>query len=185
MNYERYANAMAECAVKVRDDYDELTLSAYWEEFKRWTDERFERAMGECSRHFNRFPTVKQVYENQFVMTSEPKEYGFHNSFRCLPCEDTGFIEVYKDIGYEPIKNGTFTIRKHLNTEMALCHCDTADRKQPPIGSKRFRYGRFNENTMKVVTAIGPEEQAEELTEFVKNELRPANFQSEFDEWSR
>jgi hypothetical protein len=108
------------------------------------------------------------------VTHSKPVDPNAEPRYKCLACVDSGALQVYHPKGYQPIKNGSFEIGKHLNTIMVACTCDAGRREQKErrymvSGAERITQGlkEYNSDKMRIVNAIGVENQAAELTEFV------------------
>ena len=95
--------------------------------------------------------------------------------YHCLDCRDGGTLTVYHPIGYSPIRNGCFEMRKHLNTIVVACHCNA--------GEFFSSYKRYDSKKMKIVTAVKFGDQVDELTGFVLNGYQVNKF-SGFEAYS-
>lgn len=103
--------------------------------------------------------------------------------FKCLDCRDSGSIEVYHPMAYKPIKDGEFSVSKHLRTCLAACTCDegtvmATERRYKSGSADRIvkGYPRFNPTKMQPMQATRIEEQVVELTHFVLNDFQENKF---------
>jgi hypothetical protein len=103
--------------------------------------------------------------------------------FKCLDCRDSGSIEVYHPMAYKPIKDGEFSVSKHLRTCLVACTCDSGtvmatERRYKSGSTDRIvkGYPRFDPRKMQPMQATRIEEQVVELTHFVLNEFQETKF---------
>ncbi len=116
-------------------------------------------------------------------MHAEPHDPTGERKFKCLSCFDDGSILVYHPMGYQPIKNGVFSISKHLRTCVVACICEAGnllatERRYKSANFERIvkAYPRFNPRKMHPVSDSLPEQQAIELTHFVLNDYKEDKF---------
>lgn len=100
----------------------------------------------------------------------------------CNECSDRGVVEVYS-----PRKNSKEASIGTWFPIMVACNCSQGDRQTAEKDNKKFNafspMKRFNANTMLKVASGTTAEENKRIQEFAANERRPANYNSEFDDW--
>jgi hypothetical protein len=100
----------------------------------------------------------------------------------CNECQDRGVIEVYS-----PRKNSKEASIGTWFPTMVACHCSQGDKQTQSKETKKFNaFGpmlRFNANNMLRVGSGTPAEENAKIQEFAAHDRRPANYNSEFDDW--
>jgi len=168
MNESIFKTEMARTAAATRSTIDELTLAAYWEEFKNWEDYLFIGALDSCRRSLKRFPTVSDVIE---FRPPPAKEYRWGDSFRCAKCRDKGRLWVYHPKAYRPIREHRFVAARDLSDCVVACDaCEAGEHEANRESDKCGKFKAlptFDEARMCLVTSSHLEEQIQELESFV------------------
>jgi len=184
MNEQIFKNEMAKAAVKTRCELDPLTLAAYWEEFENWDEAVFVQALQLASRELNFFPTVSQIRQRRFAIDRQPSRPAAPGVYECPQCRDRGYLEIYHPLGYQPIRDKTFAISKHLRTVVVACTCFKGEEMRKPIEPGKQNQCKplieFDSAVMKPVTTPIISEQVEELENFVTNDWQSSSQRCEW-----
>ena len=108
---------------------------------------------------------------------------------RCSKCRDRGAVEVYSPRSFKGVtRDEVVESELRIKTVMVACECQEGKAHKKPVDyQKKMNQAQpmleFDGNTMCRVTELGLAEQRAEFCNFLKNDYRPHNYNSEFSDW--